>query len=555
LDSLMQVNPYGRGSRVVVSPEGLERADKRRVDSILASYMKAFSGTRGFVAEWASAPFGSLVKQLCGASYYWRADDLVIDDSSASYGVQLAAACGSTMLAWEADERWPSLASNKRVNLGSRFDALGLVFAMGGQQPVDNNESGDSRAWLRKMVDGFETTIERLFRRIRTEGEATVAPTSKDILVSGWYGSGNIGDELILKTLIQSLSKVDPAARLRIVTPLPAKAERFHGIPCVDRNDHVAVESAVQNCSAAIVGGGGLFQDYAFGAAGGVAGMIASPKQSIGAYAALPFFCEVWDRPWHGFGQGIGPLRTDAGRGAVRRLMRSAESLVVRDHESKQLLESLLGPGRPVEWAPDIVFGMEFDYSAHASRVNSADRYIVLNLRPWAFDGSYEPQLVLEQCLKFAAINGLVVVGLAMAMEDHDLLDRLFADAILSGVDANMLQLLPFILDENQLLRDISDAEVVIGMRYHVNVLGCLADTPTVGIAYDPKVSNLFAELNATEFLLELEDISTDGLAQVLVNGLELGGHPSQDVSAKIEYFKSESERQTRDLMTRLVTA
>ena len=81
-----------------------------------------------------------------------------------------------------------------------------------------------------------------------------------NILISGYYGFDNIGDESILRTLVSSLREHIPDCSLTVLSHNPASTREKYGVEAVDRMSPVAILRAVKGCDMLISGGGSLLQ-------------------------------------------------------------------------------------------------------------------------------------------------------------------------------------------------------------------------------------------------------------------------------------------------------
>src|SRR5579862_7188054 len=90
----------------------------------------------------------------------------------------------------------------------------------------------------------------------------------KHIVISGNYGATNLGDEAILKSILQTLSKVYPDAKISVMTSHPG-AHGFAMVPAGVRSFFRGVQNGsfrktlkvFKECDLVLFGGGGLFTD------------------------------------------------------------------------------------------------------------------------------------------------------------------------------------------------------------------------------------------------------------------------------------------------------
>ena len=54
-----------------------------------------------------------------------------------------------------------------------------------------------------------------------------------NIVVSGYYGSKNAGDEAMLAAMIEVLSELDPQTNITVISANPPDTKRRHGVEAV----------------------------------------------------------------------------------------------------------------------------------------------------------------------------------------------------------------------------------------------------------------------------------------------------------------------------------
>ena len=80
------------------------------------------------------------------------------------------------------------------------------------------------------------------------------------VLLGGWYGAANLGDELVFATFVRWLREA--GAQPRAISVHPRLTERECGVPAVGYGDLPAIVEAMAEADRFVLGGGGLFQDY-----------------------------------------------------------------------------------------------------------------------------------------------------------------------------------------------------------------------------------------------------------------------------------------------------
>ena len=161
------------------------------------------------------------------------------------------------------------------------------------------------------------------------------------VLVAGWIGSTNLGDELVFAGMRELLERrgIRPVA----VSQDPVATRTDHGVNAVSGIDPYAITRAIGQADAVILGGGGLLQDD-------------SSVLNLPFHLSRVALAGGRGTPFAGVGLGVGGLSTTFGRGLVRRAMRSAVAISVRDQPSAELLAEVGVPGAVL--AADTAFAL-----------------------------------------------------------------------------------------------------------------------------------------------------------------------------------------------------
>ncbi len=144
---------------------------------------------------------------------------------------------------------------------------------------------------------------------------------NRKLLIVGYYGFGNLGDEAIRIALDDALKENGVSQRVF----LGAKPQGEHE---VNRNNPFHVFRALRRSSALVFGGGGLLQNR-------------TSQRSLFYYLFLIVLARLARRPVFLVGQGIGPIRGQPARMATRFVLRHASHIGCRDQGSLSLLREM----------------------------------------------------------------------------------------------------------------------------------------------------------------------------------------------------------------------
>jgi polysaccharide pyruvyl transferase CsaB len=297
------------------------------------------------------------------------------------------------------------------------------------------------------------------------------------VLLSGYYGLGNLGDEALLEVIVERTRARFPSAQLEVLSATPQATAARHRVATAPRWDWRAIRAAIGRADVVLSGGGGLLQS-------------ATSLRSLLYYAGILREAIRARRKTMVFAQSVGPLDF-WGRLVVARFCKGLDRATVRDERSLRLLKTLV-PKTPVEQTADPVFLYDLpeenvDLSGEGLGPESG-AYAVVSVRKVAAfrDGT--------------AILGRAVDRLA---ERHHVRAAFLplggaADAAVSTDVIRACKSNPVLLPECTLAKAASilrGARLVVGMRLHSLVLAARYAVPFLAIAYDPKVTALCEDL------------------------------------------------------------
>lgn len=295
------------------------------------------------------------------------------------------------------------------------------------------------------------------------------------VLISGYYGFANWGDEALLSGLLNVLNKQghEPS----VLSAKPQETRALHKVASAHR--YLAFLPALLSCDAFISGGGGLLQDK-------------TSRRSLQYYLGLIRLATYLGKKVIIYGQSIGPL-SDPARKSLARVLRHCQ-IAVRDRASQTLLSQL---GLSSSLIADAALLMpKREAVAKAGYVLLIPRY-----------GYAEISGALSAVASALIERGqTVALSSVQASEDvHEIKEIMAAVPGLSYLPAHSPQ---------QLLEIIQAADYVVSGRLHGLVLAALADVAYAGLVYDPKVQAFLEETGAASFGLP---VATDQLIAAVI--------------------------------------
>lgn len=355
------------------------------------------------------------------------------------------------------------------------------------------------------------------------------------VVISGYYGFGNCGDEAMLFAIITQLSRRIPGLEVVVLSQRPEDTARDFGVRSVSRRDLRLIWRELRDADLFLSGGGSLFQD------------VTSPR-SIFYYAALIVLARLRRKKVCLYGQGIGPLNRRLSRFLVGQAARLADLVTLRDETSVEELAAL-GVSGPMYVTADPVLGLEEGLGSkedgrvllEAAGVREGP-ILAVSLRRWPrLGGSLTAVAALADRLAGA---GWQVVLTPLQRDDQ---------VVLSVVRERMRQ--PAVLLENiQGFRDLmavtSHFDLCIGMRLHFLIFAAMFAVPAVGLSYDPKVDRFMRQVGLPA--LPVESVAAEGLARIVDGLLSDPGSVRSRLRERVRELKARAE-ENADLVATLL--
>ena len=200
------------------------------------------------------------------------------------------------------------------------------------------------------------------------------------IVISGFYGLGNTGDEAILEAIIVNLREQMTNPQIMVFSLSPEKTAKEHDVKSLYRgwrHDLQEKIHALRKADLLISGGGGLLQDtyptrFLFG--------------PLPYYLLIVFLAKLCGTKVMFFSQGIGPVNSKWGKILMKVFANMADFVTVRDQYSKDLLVRL-GVTRPqTVVTSDIVFAYQPQKDTaciDSLHLESTDKLVAVSMRPW----------------------------------------------------------------------------------------------------------------------------------------------------------------------------
>jgi polysaccharide pyruvyl transferase CsaB len=330
-------------------------------------------------------------------------------------------------------------------------------------------------------------SVRRMTQDTLAAYRAALPPKYK-VVVCGYYGYANAGDEALLTAIRRNLAALEQNISVTVLSNDPEATRRQYGCQAVHRFRLGQVLSALRRCDLLLFGGGSLLQDQ-------------TSTRSLVYYVSVVRLAERMGKKVMFYANGIGPIQKPSNRRRVCRAAMAADCLTLRDESSAQTLRSMGAERDDLHVTADPVFTLDPAPAEHAQALLRQigvpqDRpFLAVSVRDWPGMDDLAPKLA--RCLDQLSRSHHKSVVFVVMQHPHDV-------AVSRRVQSLMTEpawLLDSPLRPEELMAVIGQAELTISMRLHALIFSARMGVPLVGLVYDAKV----------EYYLKLLDMPSGG--------------------------------------------
>lgn len=289
------------------------------------------------------------------------------------------------------------------------------------------------------------------------------------IVLSGYYGFDNVGDEAILFSIVTALRKWQPDVAITVLSNNPESTANTYGVQAINRWKLKDISQLLKTADGLISGGGSLLQDK-------------TGLKSIPYYCGIIRIAKFHKKPVFVYAQGMGPINKAISRFITKSTLNKVEQITLRDEASKQLLLDI-GVNKSMSLVPDPVIGLDASgfTSEWLERQALDNGYISVSVRDWPSEVNFKQKIV--DGLDLLVRAGHTVVFIPM----HDEHDEKTSHEMARLMKEKSI-IAPGNLSIEEKITVIGQSDLLIGMRLHSLIFSAIQATPFIALSYDPKI-------------------------------------------------------------------
>lgn len=322
----------------------------------------------------------------------------------------------------------------------------------------------------------------------------------KKIVICGYHGFANSGDEALLKAMIDILRRKHTDIQITVLSMHPESTEKLYNVKSVYRYNLFKVYRLFKNSDLFLFGGGSLLQDV-------------TSQRSLSYYLTILNMALRSGIKVMLYGNGIGPLEHPKSRKKTAKTLNKVDLITLRDDLSDKLLAEIGVNKPPIHITADPAFTLSFDDLPKndalltEAGIEAGRKYAVIAVREWKNSVDSFTDILASYCDGLFEKHGITPLFLPMQYKE----DEILANEIITKMRTNGFMIRrPLEVDE--IFSLIGFSTLSVGMRLHTLIYATTLGVPVIALSYDPKVTAFMQSIHQP-LCIDVERLELDILS------------------------------------------
>ncbi len=312
-----------------------------------------------------------------------------------------------------------------------------------------------------------------------------------DVMLCGYYGRHNLGDDMSLRALSHNLGTVCGVKRTVILTTDAKATPKTDGTLCVHRFNIIKILKLMKKTRLFILGSGSILQD-------------STSSRSMFYYLYILSRALKRCPRTMLYSNGVGPISREYHKKRTVTLLNRVQKIMVRDSQSLDYLRAIGVTNENIALAADETFTLDSTALGGTYPLERTKKYLGINLRFLNMSDEFLSEFAgfVDTVSKKYSLTPLLVP--VHYEQDIPALKRL---SVRLGTEHIFITQK---LSHEKTLSIISQCDVSVLERLHAIIFSGIFGVPFMAVDYDPKVLSLCRELSIDNYALSLKSFSAD---------------------------------------------
>ncbi len=387
----------------------------------------------------------------------------------------------------------------KEASVDSLTDDINNFFSLSNEE--QNSIGKYSRTVVKEYYSVKKMTDDTLF----SYSEVLKERIPKKVLISGYYGFNNNGDDALLYSIISDLKNEVENVEITVLSNNPEETKKLYGVNSISRTAILKILSLMERNALFISGGGTLIQD-------------STSTKSLIYYLTLIRLAKMKKMRVSLFANGIGTLKK-CNEKRVSKVLNKVDSITLRDEIALMWLKKI-NVSRPfIKLTADPVFALDaLDKTEGKKYLESfninSDSIAYFCMR---FDKKSSPSFCKEiaKCADELSKEGYFPVFIPFQSNKDTKICEEIQSLMNEKSEILVLPVSPYLS-----LSVFSCGKVCVGMRLHSLIYAFSQNVPVTGIVYDTKVKG-FMDYTGLDSYINTEDVTSEKLLDLIKKSIE----------------------------------
>ncbi len=298
-----------------------------------------------------------------------------------------------------------------------------------------------------------------------------------DVIINGYYGYKNTGDDALLQAIIQNIKSISPDTKITVLSASPKDTSYRYSVNSIHRYNVFKIFSEMRHAKVFVSGGGSLLQD------------ITSTK-SLVYYTSMIKLAKRFRLKIMVYANGFGPIGKKKNLERVKKALANSDYISMREPSSAKALLEIM-PELNVNVTADPAFSLTGVNDKWEQKLKNKfgitpdKKYYAVSLREWQYNDPKMVKKIADYCNNL--YDDFSYIPVFVTMQNSK-------DYLISQKVVNQLKCEHILINKitaKELISILKSMSFSIGMRLHFLVFSAIACVPSIGISYDPKINSL----------------------------------------------------------------
>ncbi|HEY5583506.1 MAG TPA: polysaccharide pyruvyl transferase CsaB [Ruminiclostridium sp.] len=343
-------------------------------------------------------------------------------------------------------------------------------------------------AMCRTQLEIYDSIHKDILSKAKNRTLSSSKSQKYDAIISGYYGFGNVGDDAMLRSIVDNLKRQKPDISILVLSNKPEETHQNYGVSTINRKNIFAVYSSMRRAKLFIYGGGNIIQD-------------STSTRSLMFYLGAAWLAKKLKLKVMFYANGIGPINKFKNTEYSRKILNMADIITVRERLSFNELKKM-GITKPkIVLTADAALAVQIDTDTLLEEIFASEgiplggKYAGFSVRKCpGFEkhqhAKYEQAIAETADYVFMKYN---LTPVFIPMEYN-------ADIITIRNIVARMKTDSHIISNNHSVSEtfaiIRKLDIMIAMRLHALIFAACMNVPFIGISYQPKVEGFLEYIN-----------------------------------------------------------